>query len=255
LGERAEAVRRYRLYLDRVPDAGNRGAVESKIQKLEAELKAEAEARARPPAPTPPPETTPPATGPAETAPGPEGGMPLDGDRTAGATGDPELDRVAAIDIAQVRAERQAALGLPAGSAAGGPAAGGGPSPAEPPEPPDKDEPSKPIYKRRWFWVVAGVSAIILIDIATSGSEETDVPARGLLLPPPGSDDLGSPAVAAVSLRFLLPRRPKPHTLAGRDALGRGGGGAGPGGGPAGRIAQHPRALLGAGERGGRRRT
>src|SRR5262245_9352823 len=41
LGEKAEAVRRYRLYLDRVPDAQNRTQVEQKIHQLESEMKSE----------------------------------------------------------------------------------------------------------------------------------------------------------------------------------------------------------------------
>jgi hypothetical protein len=38
----------------------------------------------------------------------------------------------------------------------------------------DDDEPkSKPIYKQWWFWVVVGVSGLILIDFATSDSSAT----------------------------------------------------------------------------------
>src|SRR5688500_3917367 len=52
LGEKSEAVRRYRAYLDRVPDATNRAAVEDKIRKLEGDMQASK--------PAPPPEDLPP---------------------------------------------------------------------------------------------------------------------------------------------------------------------------------------------------
>ena len=191
LGERAEAVRRYRLYLERVPNATNRASVEAKIRTLEAEIAAEARPAPGPapgpvgpgPMPEQPPAEAapePPAPGPAEAAPAP--------------TGDEELDRVAAIDIGRVRAERQGAIGAPAPGAP--PAQGegaGAPPPAEP-----AARASKPLYKQWWFWVVAGVGAIILIDIATSDSSESD--ARGLMLPEqrgPGAQPGG-----AVLLRF-----------------------------------------------------
>ena len=194
LGERAEAVRRYRLYLDRVPNATNRASVEAKIRTLEAEIAAEAR-----------PEPGAGAVGPGPVAPGPTPEQPpagpapeppaADAGAAAEPTGDEELDRVAAIDIGRVRAERQGAVGAPA---AGAPpaqphGAGAGAPPAEP-----TPRASKPLYKQWWFWVVAGVGALIIIDIATSDSTESD--ARGLMLPE--QRDLGAQPGGAVLLRF-----------------------------------------------------
>lgn len=180
LGEKAEAVRRYRLYLDRVPDAQNRAQVEQKIKALEAEAKAEA---APPPAGPPPgpAEAAPPAPGPAEAAPAP------------GPTGDPDLDRVNRIDIGKVRAERERAGdgggAAPETGAAAGSVEGEASASASAP-PPARDDgekkKSRPIYKQWWFWVVAGVSALILIDIATSGGDD-DEPAASRFMPSPGA--------------------------------------------------------------------
>ena len=227
LGERGEAVRRYRHYLTRVPDAPNRDAVEQKVEKLEGEMKAAARPAPAPaPAPPPPPESGPDGAGPDAAAAGgalPDGAEPPpagqgdqagqegagDADQSASRTGDPDLDRVAAIDIGKIQAARDGRAGAappPAGQAGGGAAAGtaqlqqspptGGDATAPPPAPagasahasapPPEGEhhESKPIYKQWWFWVVAGVSAVILIDIATAdSSSSSNQPARGLLLP------------------------------------------------------------------------
>jgi tetratricopeptide (TPR) repeat protein len=167
--ERGEAIRRYRLYLSRVPDAKNRADVEQRIARLEEAMKAEADARSAPPAagavvPGAPVPGAPP------TSPG------------ATPTGDPDLDRVARIDIGRLRAERRA--GAPARPAPPRTAAAPAPSPSPAPaSAPDRGEPKKerPIYKRWWFWVVAGVSAIVIINIATADSDSSD--SRALLLP------------------------------------------------------------------------
>jgi hypothetical protein len=181
LGEKSEAVRRYRLYLDRVPDAQNRAQVEQKIRALEADAKAES---APPPAAGPPPgpaEAAPPAPGPAEAAPAP------------GPTGDPDLDRVNRIDIGKVRAERERTGDGGGASAEAGAAAGpveGEASASASAPPPARDDggkkKSKPIYKQWWFWVVAGVSALILIDIATSGGDD-DESTSSRFMPSPGA--------------------------------------------------------------------
>jgi hypothetical protein len=199
LGEKSEAVRRYRAYLDRTPDAPNRAAVEEKIRKLDA--------GAKPPASDMPP--LPPDDGPPPD--GPDPADPSSGaDPGAGAppapTGDPELDRVAGIDVGRVHAERRGggapppAAGMTAGAAAGA-SAGGPPPSAPPPEQPAPKSESKPIYKQWWFWVVAGVSAIILIDIATSGDDGSS---SDLLFPAPGvGGDRGpAPSSGGVLLRF-----------------------------------------------------
>jgi tetratricopeptide (TPR) repeat protein len=182
LGEKAEAVRRYRNYLDRVPDAQNRAQVEAKIAALEADAKAEAGA---PPA-APPPTTVPnppPAEG-AEPGPAP----------APAPTGDPELDRVNRIDIGKVRAQRESA-----GEQAGAAAAPAAEASAAPRDEGEKKE-SKPVYKRWWFWVVAGVSALILIDIATAGSDDSDT-AASRFMPSPGARGVDT-ASGPVLLRF-----------------------------------------------------
>ena len=202
LGEKAEAARRYRAYLDRTPDAQNRAAVEEKIRKLEA---------AAPPAtgdlpPLPPDD---PPSGP--DAADPPSGEPPTGAGPAAPTGDAELDRVAGIDVGRVHAERRGgmppgpppAAGMTAGASGPAPVGAspaGGPPPAAPaPEPEQKSE-SRPIYKQWWFWVVAGVSAIILIDIATSGDDGSS---SNLLFPAPGIGDRGpAPSSGGVLLRF-----------------------------------------------------
>jgi tetratricopeptide (TPR) repeat protein len=161
LGEKAEAVRRYRNYLDRAPDAQNRAQVEAKIAALEAET-----------SPQPPPPTMVPGEPPPEGAPAPA--------PEAAPTGDPELDRVARIDIGKVRAEREAA-----GEQAGAAAPAEGEASAAPRDEGGNKE-AKPIYKQWWFWVVAGVSALILIDIATAGSDDGDT-AASRFMPSPGA--------------------------------------------------------------------
>jgi hypothetical protein len=184
LGERAEAVRRYRLYLDRVPDAQNRPHVEDKIRKLEAELKSEKAPAAGPPPPAA--EAAPPA---AEAAPPAAEAAP---------TGDPDLDRVARIDVGKVRSQREgdgggAAAPPPPGDERGAPAAA-----APPPADEGVKSERKPIYKQWWFWVVAGVSAIILVDIAISSSDDGD-DTRGLMLPAPGgARDMGNQGGATI---------------------------------------------------------
>jgi hypothetical protein len=207
LGERSEAVRRYRLYLERVPDAANRGAVEAKIAQLEGEMKSEADAKAGAPAGPPPAGAVVPVPPVPGGAAPPVGGSPPAG---AGApppapTGDAELDRVARIDIRKMRSGRDG----PAQGAAT-PPPGAGPPPPEPRgaapagPPPAKDvgekKKAKPIYKQWWFWVVAGVSAIIIYNIATADSDSTGDRARILPLGDM-SPDTAQPG-GAVLLRF-----------------------------------------------------
>ena len=174
LGEKAEAVRRYRLYLDRVPDAQNRTQVEQKIHQLESEMKADS---APPPAAEPPP-----STGPAEAAPPPAA------EAAPAPTGDQDLDRVNRIDIGKVRSQREAGSDGGGGSAAAATApAPEGEANASAPRRDEGGKKSKPIYKQWWFSVVAGVSAIILIDIATSGSDDGDTSRALNFMPSPGA--------------------------------------------------------------------
>jgi hypothetical protein len=188
LGEKSEAVRRYRLYLDRVPNAQNRTEVEQKIRDLEADVKKESA-----PPPPPPPAEAAPSPPAAEAAPPPaEAGPP---------TGDQDLERANRIDIGKIRAQREAAGDEGGGGAAAtAPAEGEASASAPPPAEGGKKE-SRPIYKQWWFWVVAGVSAVILIDIATSGSDDGDS-AASRLMPSPGARSSDGAGGGAVLWRF-----------------------------------------------------
>ncbi|HKE16621.1 MAG TPA: hypothetical protein VKB80_17230 [Kofleriaceae bacterium] len=197
LGERAEAVRRYKHYLERVPDASNRTAVEAKVGQLEAELKAESQSKsaAAPPVLVPPPV-------------GGEAGAP-EGAGEAAPTGDPELDRAAKIDIGKLRAQRASRLPPPDRRAAGGPPPppdSAGPS-APPAAPKDQGEnKEKPVYKQWWFWVVAGAAVVVVGVIAFSGSDSTSRSDRGnARILPFGDGARGTtadPGGGAVLLRF-----------------------------------------------------
>jgi hypothetical protein len=117
---------------------------------------------------------------------------------TTVSTGDAQLDRVAAVDVNAIRDQRfgGASRGLPdnhTGPALGatGPAMGatsasasaGGTIPPPPPAssashtgtgpvvgPNDKPAQEQPVYKKWWFWVVVGVSAYVLYEIANDNS-------------------------------------------------------------------------------------
>lgn len=209
LGEKAEAIRRFRLYLDRMPNAKNRPEVESRIRQLEADIAAKGSAEPTPPQPTPPPLTD----GPDVTEqPGEEptelpdssdsgagqGGLDTGSSSAAGPamapTGDAELDRVAAIDPSAIREQRYGSS-VPPQPGTGD--AGGAAGPVEP-RPADKPRASKPFYKQWWFWVVAGVGAIIVYDIATSDSDD-DGGSRQLF---PLDNSNAVPSSGAVLWRF-----------------------------------------------------
>lgn len=169
LGDATQATTYYNSYLTRMPDATNKTEVQASLKRLQAsqaqadadqQRRAEEEARrveeerrlAEEQRKMQPPDGT--------------------GGGTTSSTGDPELDRVAGVDVNAVRDQR----GLqPAGGAVA--AAGGGP--AQPPQgggaPPPAEQPkkAKPIYKQWWFWVVAGVSAYVLISILASDSSSS----------------------------------------------------------------------------------
>jgi hypothetical protein len=198
LGERAEAVRRFKLYLERVPDAENRSAVEAKIGKLEAELKSEAQSKA---APAPPPLVPPPVGD--QAAPAPDGAPPVG---PPPSTGDKDLDRAAAIDIGQLRAKRRDTGNQPPPSSrAAGPPPSAPPSGQGEPAPrPPRDEGEKkstPVYKKWWFWVAAAVGAVILVSLVTADSDDGDG-GRARMLPfGDAGRDVAQPG-GAVLLRF-----------------------------------------------------
>jgi tetratricopeptide (TPR) repeat protein len=171
LGDYSQATTYYQSYLTRTPNASNKAEIEARIKGISTKLAdaeaekqriADEEARKR----QPPPDDYPP---------------PDDGGGTTTSTGDPELDRVNAVDVDQVRDQR-AQMGFVASAGGGGPAApppnnGGAPPPVEQPKK------SKPIYKQWWFWVVAGVSAYVLISILASDSSSST--AQGLVVERP----------------------------------------------------------------------
>jgi hypothetical protein len=98
---------------------------------------------------------------------------------------------VAAIDLAQVRAERQGSMGSQA-------AAGRPPAPAGAPPHGEPPRECRPFYKQWWFWVVAGVGVIVLISVATSDSRSGDDSRARLLDPQSDANAEGGP----VLLRF-----------------------------------------------------
>jgi len=183
MGQPGDAAKHYRAYLDRMPDASNKAAVQESITRLDAEAlaqqqKAAEDDRAR--------RADEEARRIEEEAKRPPNG----GGATAPAqTGDPELDRVAAIDVNAVRDERRMAPVGRANAAGGGPALpppqGGAPAPVGGEPAPKK---SKPVYKQWWFWVVVGVSAYVLITILADSSSSDSQP-RMLDMP-----DMPSPA-------------------------------------------------------------
>ncbi len=211
LNDREQALRYYRSYLNRAPTGAQKDQATASINRIEGELRADAarkaeeqrkadeearrkaaedeaarkaaeeeaarkaaeEAAKRPPdGERQPPIGDPPVTG------------NVDDKGAIAPTGDPEMDRVAGVNIGQVRTER-GLYGTP-------PAGGGGPagpdSGMQPPPPPGGDGPApeqpkaKPLYKQWWFWVVVGVSAVILVDIATTGDSNSAQPASAPVL-------------------------------------------------------------------------
>ncbi len=171
LGQREQALTHFRSYLQKQPNASNRELVEIKISRLESELGITSAA----PTPTPPPPpaatTAPPpptsaavppnpAVSPAPTPntsaattttpPAPDGTTPP----PMAATGDPMLDRVASINVASVRDQRAPLMADMSGSSQAVEA---------------EAAPSEPAYKSIWFWIVVGVSSLILLDVAFGG--------------------------------------------------------------------------------------
>jgi hypothetical protein len=124
-------------------------------------------------------------------------------------TGDSQLDRVDSINIDDIRDQRVGGAGSGLADGRGGPATAnagpaqpGQPAPPAAPAPNDpgapgpavsgNDQPKKepPVYKKWWFWVVMGVSAVVVYELATSSSEMSNVRRREMPLlnsnPQPG---------------------------------------------------------------------
>lgn len=160
LGEDESALRLYRDYLARRPDAPNRATVEVRITDLQARI-----ATRRPV--SPPVVTTP------DLDQLPEGEAPAaqpQAEQAPRRYDDPLARRVPSRNNTNM------------GGGSPGYQVGAGPPEAQAPTPAPSDVPqgepvpaprkSTPVYKQWWFWVVVGVSAIILIDIASGPSND-----------------------------------------------------------------------------------
>jgi hypothetical protein len=231
LGDADSAVKYYRDYLNKVPDAPKRAEIEASISRLDAasksvskktqDAKAAQDAQAAADAKTAADAAaaaaaSAPKTGPAEQAPA-DGSTPPDLSASGGSTGTPgtgqtvqtgdaQLDRVAGINIDQVRDQRLGANANVGAAAPGpnGPPAPGAPNAAAnfngaPPEAPKET----PIYKKWWFWAVVAVSAYVVYEIATSSSNSSNT---GREEPLNGSMTATTHAAAAPSGGYTLLR-------------------------------------------------
>jgi tetratricopeptide (TPR) repeat protein len=164
LGEAGPALQHFKAYLEQMPNASNRSLVEIKIDRLQSDPGAAGQpsgtgAVTGAPAPTPVPAPTP---APAEVQAPVPGATTVPQPGPAASTGDPLLDRVAAVDVSWVRDQRAPLMT----EAASAPVAEAAPVPR-----------SKPAHKQAWFWIVVGVSALILIDIM-AGSDSGAQPSE-----------------------------------------------------------------------------
>ncbi len=222
LGEQREALKRYQAYLREMPNAKNRASVEAKIRRLEGSLR-QTEAATIAPAPAPDVIPTPaPDVAPALPTPDVAPDVPnasemggeaipdplaardvytpgdvaeLDPDAAAPnpAPTDPELQRVAAINVAAIRDQR-------AGSSAGTNSYQTEPVPPAPVadnKSNSGNKASKPIYKKWWFWAIAIVGGVIVYDLLSTDS--TDSTNQRLMLPPAQT---GSTATAPGGLEW-----------------------------------------------------
>jgi hypothetical protein len=227
LGEAEPAIQYYKDYLAKVPNADKRTEIEASIARLESALQSAAAKRADEQrkadeakaaqdaarkaeeakqadaakkaadeeAKKNPPVEDPNATGAVPTGVGSTG---TPGTGQAVSTGDVQLDRVSAIDVNQIRAERMGGGTSGVAGAAGpaapiGPQAGPTPTNASGPATPAangnmvSDKPVKketPVYKKWWFWAVVAVSAYVVISIATDGSSSPNQARESTMLPP-----------------------------------------------------------------------
>jgi hypothetical protein len=248
LGDASNAVAHYQAYLTRVPDAQNRAAVEASIAKLaDAAKKQEADAAAKKAADDAAAKAAADAAA-AKTASDaaaakaasdaaaaaaasaktntPPGGPGGAGGTVAPAppahTGDPDLDKIASVDINTIRDQRHPvgpAVQAPAGSVPGatgtaavstgsavapvpgastGPTPGaptavttnasgagnGGPSQAPHPGAPEQTA-DKPVYRKWWFWVIVGVGAIVAINVFSSSPQSGQTNGALMNMPTP----------------------------------------------------------------------
>jgi len=198
LGNSTEALRRYRLFLERAPNASNREDVQRRIARLEASSAPTGPAEETPRVSPKDPADMPPPFSPTDSPTATPSDRGQDRDYSKAQTGaptDPELAKVAAIDVAAVRdamgLEPPVATGT-TGSAgpvatgargSAGPVATGARGSAGPvatgargsAAPPTDHKPVevKPIYKEWWFWVVVGVGTVIVVDLASQNSSQS----------------------------------------------------------------------------------
>lgn len=248
LGQAESAIQYYKEYLAKVPNADKRVEIEASIARLDAALQSAAskkaeeqrkadeaakadaarkaeearkveEARKAEEAKRQPAGTGDPMTGNVEASVG-VGSTGTPGTGQAVSTGDAQLDRVAGIDVNQIRDQRVggAASGMPDNrQGPGGPngeaAAGGGGGagmqantsagtggPAAPVGPDDKPvKKETPVYKKWWFWAVVAVSAYVVYSIAVDGSSSSSRSREAL---PPVSPNADPTAGAAPLFRF-----------------------------------------------------
>jgi iron complex outermembrane receptor protein len=164
LGETEPAVRLYRDYLARRPDAPNRAEVEGRIAALEAAPAPPLEEAptAPPPGAIPPPPAAPEGDGLAAPGAGPR--PPAAGPPPPGAPEGDGLARPAPLrrSYGDPFADRP-----PAGPGGQAEAAPGAPPPGEvPPPQPMPPPPEAPVYKQWWFWAVVGVGAVLVVTVA-----------------------------------------------------------------------------------------
>jgi hypothetical protein len=205
-GKKADEVRR-------AEDARKADEARTEARRAEEARKADEPSGSTGPAPGP---AAGPAIGPAQGPIGPspepppeERKAPKRGPAVAGSigtpstaspvpTGDQQLDRVNSINIDEIRDQRVGGAGSGLADGRAGPAtANAGPAqPGQPPAPAQNDpgapgpavsgseqpKKEKPVYKKWWFWVVMGVSAVVVINLATSSSQKSNT--RGREMPP-----------------------------------------------------------------------
>jgi tetratricopeptide (TPR) repeat protein len=150
LGEVDAAMENYREYLRRRPDAPNRAEVETRVATLE---------RTR---------------GVPDVLPDDDAlGLPRDQQPIP-----PSAPPRRAYDEAFARRVPTLSGGQAAAPPPAYPAPPPQPAPAPAPASPEPAKKEKPLYKQWWFWAFVGVGAIILIDIASSGDDDSSPAAR-----------------------------------------------------------------------------
>ena len=190
----SEALRFYRSYLKRDPQADNKSDVLASIAKLEGMM-------LTPIAPSPYTAPKVQSAAPTQNAdvismepvPAPST-QSAPAQKASAPTKSASMQRAESINVAQLRDEYRGMepaqtstngveAGAPAPQAESALSAGQYNQPTQQPLPSEPKAKDKPIYKKWFFWVVVGVAAVVLYDISKddSNSGTTSTP-RGLLL-------------------------------------------------------------------------